>query len=466
MEWDATPPTAGELNSASSWAMTPPTEDELKSTQPVGEVESFARGAGNNFPLAPQAIAALSPGAYSQNMSDWNAKAAQAKAANPVSYGAGAVTGAVAPLMIPGVGEALEASPIAGNALYGAATALSNKDLTNLKPEDAKDVALSSAIGGGLGAAGEGISNLLSKNAQPIADRLEANATANALDLGTFGVKKLARHGQNPEEVLQEINSELQDKLPGVIGLGDTAGSKFSKLTQAHDAAGNVIGSIVDNVTQGTANKLPEAQEAIDELQKAASQYEGLTSARALENKAELDDAVTKLQGLQKNGKLSFDNLAALKSEIGSAYHNPNLQNHGIDQAYSILSDKIDSILDRVGVQDPAIKPQYDRAKDIYRLTSRLLPAMQRGVSREVAGTGGGLMNAALGAGALFHPLPAAAAFAGKTTMKLGAPDLAQNAAYKLMNAAKGSALPARARQAATQELIDFLSSRYGQGTK
>lgn len=427
-----------------------------------GQLETFGRAAANNFPLAPQAIAGgealLGDKGYSQNLEEWNAKAKEAKEAHPITYGAGAVTGAAAPLLIPGVGEALEASPIAGNALLGAANAVSNKDLTKDAGDTLKDVAAGAAIGGGLGAAGQGISKLLEAGS-PAAERLSANATANALDLGTFGVKKLARAGQNPEEVLNEINDDLQEHLPGFIKLGDTAGSKFSKLSQAHDAAGDVLGSVVDSVSQGTAGKLPEAQEAINELKAAAADYGGLNSTRAIENKAELDDAAAKLEALAKSNKLTFRNLADLKTDIGRAYHNPNLDNQGIDKAYGILTKKIDGVLDRVGVEDPAIKPSYDKAKAIYRLTSRLIPAMQRGVSREVAGTGGGLMNAALGAGALFHPIPAAAAFAGKTALKLGAPDLVQNATYKLMNAA--GPVGARGRQAAMQELNDFLASKY-----
>src|ERR1700686_2519167 len=83
---------------------------------PPSQLESFGRGAANNVPLAPQAISALSPGDYSPNLAQWNQKAAAAKATNPVSYGAGAVTGAIAPLAIPVVGEAMEAAPMATNA--------------------------------------------------------------------------------------------------------------------------------------------------------------------------------------------------------------------------------------------------------------------------------------------------------------------------------------------------------------
>src|ERR1035438_4738899 len=89
------------------------------------KLESFGRGVENNFPLANQAIAAgsaaLGDKDYSQNLAEQNQAISASKAANPISYGAGAVTGAVAPAFIPGVGEAMAAAPMASGAALGAA---------------------------------------------------------------------------------------------------------------------------------------------------------------------------------------------------------------------------------------------------------------------------------------------------------------------------------------------------------
>src|SRR5271165_6428510 len=79
--------------------VTPPPGFTLE--KPMGEAESFGRGAANNVPLVPQAIAGLEKGPYSQNLQDWNAKAGAAHKDNPWSYDTGAVTAGALPSFIP-----------------------------------------------------------------------------------------------------------------------------------------------------------------------------------------------------------------------------------------------------------------------------------------------------------------------------------------------------------------------------
>src|ERR1700676_3698028 len=122
-----------------------------------GMAESFGRGALNNFPLAQQAAAALTPGSYSQNLASLNQKASASKAANPISYGTGAVPGSVAPLAIPVVGEALEASPVLGNAALGAANAVNNTDILRNPGEAARQAIQGGVVGGTIG----GVANKL-----------------------------------------------------------------------------------------------------------------------------------------------------------------------------------------------------------------------------------------------------------------------------------------------------------------
>lgn len=344
-------------------------------------------------------------------------------------------------------GHPIEAAKKLGNAIY-------EKPLTT-----ALDFA---PLIGGEGAPGE-------SEVSTVGKRLEANATANALDLGTFGVKKLSKGIRNPEEMLLGINKEIKELIPDLIGPGDTAASKFQKLLNSHKEAGNSIGQIVDSTSQKLGGNLPEVDDAIATLNKESSKYEKLTSARNVDIRAELQDAVEKLKGLKESGNLNFRNLSDLKSEIGDAYHNPNLDNPGIDKSYHTISDAIDDILERTTKDNPEIKEGFDKAKRTYKLTSNLLPAMKRGVSREVAGTGGGLSNAALGAGAVFgHPLTAAAGFTGKTIAKLVAPDLAPNLAYKAINSAKGMPTPPLMAPLAVggidQAVNDYLKKHYSRG--
>src|SRR5579864_7327444 len=115
--------------------------------QPPSMLESAGRGALNNFPMAKQAASALLPGNYSQNLADLSQKANIAKAVNPISYGAGATAGAIAPLAIPGVGETLESYPMAGNAALGALQGVSDTDLSKNPNEALKQAAIGAGIG-------------------------------------------------------------------------------------------------------------------------------------------------------------------------------------------------------------------------------------------------------------------------------------------------------------------------------
>jgi len=193
-------------------APAPKADASLFSDEPapqIGQLESFGRGAANNFPLAPQAIAAVSPGSYSQNLEEWNQKAAQAKAANPITYGAGAVTGAMAPLAIPGVGEAMMASPVLANAGLGAASAISNIDLLK-NPEEAAKAGL---IGGGIGGTVGKVAQMLPGPTELLGMATSPEAVA----------AKLANPGMKDASV-----EELTQGLPDVFNKFKTAASGVS----------------------------------------------------------------------------------------------------------------------------------------------------------------------------------------------------------------------------------------------
>jgi hypothetical protein len=434
--------------------------------KPVSYTESLLRGAANNFPLAPQAISALEPGKYSENLEDWNAKAKTAKEANPKTYGVGAVGGALAPLAIPGVGEVLEAAPIAGNAALGVANALSNEDLTKDVTGNLKKAAIGGGIGGAIGGAGKILGNLVSSGGKA-AERMEANATAGMFDLNSRGINRLTKGLENPEKVMNHINDKMNELFPEfgdwkhLESYTDTAGSKYQKLLQAHDQASGVIGQVID-ATTAKAGKLPEVDSAIADLSKAAVKFNGKTSARNLEAFNELNDARQTLSDLQESGKMSFKDLYEVKKGIGESFNNPRYDNPGVDKAYGIVSDTIDKILDRVHVSDPELKESFNHQKEIFKFTSDLLPAMKKGVSKEVAGVGGGLLSAGLGTAAVMGHPAAVPAYAAKTAGKWLMPDLGQNIAYKGINALKNAPkIPLPSGQDINQLLNDYLVNHF-----
>jgi hypothetical protein len=464
--------------------------DSFESGGPNVDVGALARGAANNVPLVPQAIAgghalidtakgntmgenakALISGhmpgvgeAYSKDLADWNEKAGAAKAESPVSYGTGAVAGALAPLAVPGVGEALEASPVLGNAALGAAGAVSNVDLRKNPGEAAKEAVLGLGTGAGFGKAGElvGEAGQAIKGAlSPAAKRLEANSLAGGLDLNSHAIRRLAPGATNPEEAINHISDKIDKLFPGLVGWMDTAGSKLSKIIEGHNKASEVIGQVIDSTSAKVGGHLPEVGGAINNLTNAAEKFNGRTSSANLEARNILSDTAKDLEELSNSGQMNFQNLYEVKKGIGEAFHSSDI-NKGNKIAYGIVSDTIDNILDRAHVADPSMKPAFDHAKEVFKLTSDLIPSMKPGVAREVAGVGGGIGNAILGGAAITGHPAAIPAYAAKTATKWLAPDLGQNAAYKFVNAMKNAknVIPNGTKQGLTQEMTDFINSR------
>lgn len=460
---------------------------------PDVDLGALARGAANNVPLLPQAIAGVKgefnaaskntlpqnlkalvsghmPGAgeeYSKSLEDWNEKAGAAKSESPVSYGAGAVAGALAPLAVPGVGEALEASPVLGNAALGAAGAISNTDLRKNPGEAGKEALIGAGTGAGLGKAGElvGDAGQAIKGAlAPAGKRIEANSLAGGLDLNSHAIRRLSQGATNPEEAINSISEKIDKLFPGLVGWMDTAGSKLSKIIEGHNKASETIGQVIESTNKKAGGSLPEVGGAIDSLTKAAEKFNGRTSSANLEAKNILSDTAKDLEELSNSGQMNFQNLYEVKKGIGEAFHSADV-NKGSKIAYGIVSDTIDSILDRAHVSDPSMKPSFDHAKEVFKLTSDLIPAMKPGVAREVAGVGGGIGNAILGGAAITGHPAAIPAYAAKTATKWVAPDLGQNAAYKFVRGIKNAKniVPNGTKQGLTQEMMDYINSKRNQ---
>lgn len=307
------------------------------------KLESFGRGALNNFPLAKQATAGIESGDYSTNLADLSAKADAAKAANPKSYGAGAVTGAVAPLAIPGVGEALEAAPIAGNAALGAASAISDTDLSK-DPEEALKQGLKGA------AIGAGTAGLIGKLA-PEASTLETSANKNAVEA----------MGMNPSYLGHLDEDEIQ-------GLGEFA--------QEH---GLVQGNLPDRLAQAQAVKTQYGQEienlgagatpgsAIDtsELEAQMQKWSGLagTEPRSMTNVYKAG-----IQNLKSLGDApTFDQIQEMKSMYGDMAFDQNHQvkNKAAAQIWGLLKDAQKSTINAAPDDLQQVLTGYQHASDM-----------------------------------------------------------------------------------------------------
>ena len=231
-----------------------------------------------------------------------------------------------------------------------------------------------------------------------------------------------------------DLGNKANELIPNLIEPMDSANSKFAKVLDAHDAAGKDIGKIVDNATKGTKGAFPEADATIGQLRDAAKNYYQVDGGDlALQKTAE------RLEGLQKDGKLDFDRLSQVKSAIGKGFNKTEVP-PGTEEIYGILNDGIDKVIDRLSTENPDLGENFGRLKQVYTVTSRLLPAMSRTAAREVSGNsvGGGVMSklipSAIG-GAIGGPAGAAIGAGAKYLQEAVAPDLGKNLAYMAMKA-------------------------------
>ncbi len=410
------------------------------------ELESFGRGAANNFPLAPQAIAGLSKGDYSTNLTDWNQKAATAKEANPVSYGAGAVTGAAAPLLIPGVGEAMEAAPLASSGALGAANAISNTDLLKHPGEAAKQA----VVGGAIGAGTAGLLGKIMPSAKGAED------LANTQAVKTLGLRPGMLAHIEPEE-LQDIGTLARNA--DLIN-GDT----LSKLTKA-DSLRQQVGAQIGDMGAGDMPVPPEVLTQYTEpLQAQAEQ-----SARFMgpESNTELNEYRRGIANLQQHGK-TFDGLQELKEYYGDRAFDANHQ--VTNKAAADVWGQIKNAQQDLIKSSPE---EYQSALTAYKHLSDIKGGLTKQLGQErsggASGPGGfGIMGMVRRLpAAVRYPLGAAAVGTGHGIIGAGAfmPEITNSALHANVLGAAAKALPT-VNKGVNQELNDYLTSLYGDQNK
>jgi hypothetical protein len=337
---------------------------EIETGENISQGESFARGAANNFPLAPQAIAGLSEGDYSQNLADWKQKAQEAKAANPKTYGAGAVTGAVAPAFIPGVGAALKAAPLAGNAVYGAASAISDIDLAQHPEEALKSGLKGAAFGLGTGA----VLNKILPEAEGLAQAAR-NQGVKSAELRPGSLVD-TEHYQDIGKFMERHNL-VQGHLPERL-------SKTQELAQQY-------GRAIEDSGVGAA-PLKDFTPFTDPLQAKAEQMSKMYDPQF---KAQSNTYINGVKEIQQNGT-DFAGLQRIKSAYGDRAFDAD--HKVVDQAafdvWKSASDAMKSIIKDSPDQYQEAMTGYSHALDIQNGLSKQL-GIERSVIQGSSGVGG-----------------------------------------------------------------------------
>lgn len=263
-----------------------------------------------------------------------------------------------------------------------------------------------------------------------IGKQIASKASAEALNLNPGKITKVAlKEGVSPESYATDLVKKAEDLIPNLIKASDTPNTKITKVLDAHDLSGDTIRRTIDNISeQSGTDQLPEAQKTIDALRDAAKNYYEVDGGEQA-----LTKTADRLEALQKDGKLNFEKLWQFKKAIGKGFGKLNTP-PGTVETYDALNTGISQAIDRVSAQNPALGPSFEKAKETYTVTSKLLPAMARAAGKEVAGSmGGGIMDkiipSAIG-GAIGGPPGAIIGAGAKYVQDAIAPDLFKNLAY------------------------------------
>ncbi len=333
-------------------------------------LESAGRGFENNFPLLNQAIAggsaALGDKSYSENLAQQNADIGTAKQAHPVAYGAGAVAGAVAPLAIPGVGEALAASPVAAGAALGAAQSVEGTDIVQNPGEALKNAAIGAGTGGAFGAilpSGKGMAN-------------EAESFANSKAVQSLGLKP---------GVLGIPKEELEDLGQFAHEIGATQGPLEQRVGSVKDIL-NQVGGQIGEMGAG-AQPLQDVKPFIDRLDELAQESASIYEPSANQELGSYRMAMANL----KPG-ITFDQLQQLKTSVGNRAFDGvgEVKNDALANVYRVYKDAMKSIVDGSPAEYQDTMAQYGKLKDIH---SALMNQWQKAQAQGVQAKGFGMVG-------------------------------------------------------------------------
>lgn len=413
-------------------------------------IGAAGRGALDALPFGDKAAAGVESALDSTNsktykdyLSELDTLVGADKAQHPIAHYAGEAAGTVAPLAIPGVGEALTGDSLAaragiGAAIGGAQGASNNRNPDSLVSDIAKGAGVGAVAQPIVGALGDAVGGIGSKIADSkLGSRASATLFAQTNGLNPMALRKLAAAaGEDPEAAVNAMADKLQQIVPPhYYSPTSSINEKYAILNGIKEQAGKTIGAARD---AASTQDFPEGKEAIQDLMSKADNWQDIANPEGADN---LKNAAAMLQAADNKGVLNFDNMQSIKSKVGEGFNNPNTMKPGTSDTYATLSSHLDKALDRMAPTNPNIDPAaFADAKAKYALTSKIMPMMMRGAGREVNSALSPMKAmAGLGSVALGHPAGAVAT-GMKAAQELGAPELPANLGMMANNALKSGA--------------------------
>jgi hypothetical protein len=416
-----------------------------------GAAESFGRGLLRNIPLGQQAAAAIAPvnpwsdkSNYSDEMAHLTDAAEQAKAQNGGAYYTGAAAGTLLPLAIPGVGEALEAAPIAGNAALGAIQGVSDADVVKNPGQAAGNAAIGGGIGAIMGQLGKYFAGAKGAPVGEAAPPVEPVAPTPApaikdpitMEPGNESPLPEMAQSQAPAPAPRKVGPQIdgtnvpegkkvaadfvpsadriyasnlaqgmggtprkfmgifgkQDPVQSLVKIGnwmETAGDGGKPISGLLDRPGELLHKVDEihassgKVIGGIIDKL--GTEGDVDTQRLLTELQDFSDKTADPATAgRIDRLVATTQRNLEKGIGDFDSLQEIKGMAGKQLK----KDPEMAEVYGHLADMIESHVNQLGasMKDPAMAQAYAKAKLDYTNTSRLLPILQYGEWKDIVG--------------------------------------------------------------------------------
>ncbi len=387
-------------------------DDQMQAAPDVSKTESALRGGaqGLSFGFADELTGALEsmlgPKKYEQARDESRQNYDRAEQANPKTYAAGEITGAVAPAIAatvasggtatPAIAEAIAPTTLKGMAALGAATGLghSNADLTKGDVAGAaKDTARGAAEGFVAGGAAKTL-GAAAENLLPALKKLAFEGGDSALGLNTQAIKKMGM--DKTEDVVTHAlkpSPYLPDGKSIIGGIQDNTQSMLDKAVKVKQAAGQDTGAILDIMDSHGTVPEPILNNVYDVIKSHAERINSLAPELGEPVVAKYNKAANDFLNVVTNPKspASFRALGNLKEVIGDiAYKHgsPVESQQALQDAYHAINEGLTQAVDAgsIAVQNPALSAAYTSGKKAYDMSLRAIQGLEGKSAKDVGG--------------------------------------------------------------------------------
>ena len=311
-----------------------------------------------------------------------------AEEANPKSYMAGNVGGAIATAAIPGMGGA----SIGKLALQGAAQGLgsSEADLTEGEVGQAlKDTAVGAGTGAAIGGAGKVLS-AAGQKAAPYVNKVLGKA-ASGLEEGAekLAVKATGATGNQSMQFADDAGRQLLDRK--LVRFGDSAGNIAERVGAASDDAGRAIGEALEQLeakgaTASVDNVVTALESKIDDLAQTPGNERIIKQLQA-----EVDNLYNRGQS---NLPIGQAEVAKRNFQGQTNYFSPEAEKKASAQVANAFREEVEQAAQKA---DPATAALFKEQKQTFGLLAPIKEAAEKRAAQQAQSPFGGLTDVVAG---------------------------------------------------------------------